>query len=61
MTGGIYQGIGVLYYSNGVIFKGFFCCGKKNGFGVLIYGKSKYKCLYMLNNLAGELKLIDVN
>jgi hypothetical protein len=33
--------------------------GAKNGHGVYIYGKEKYRCLYLMDELSGELKLID--
>lgn len=56
---GSYNGIGVLYYSNGVIYKGYFLQGAKHGYGVLIYGSQKYKCLYIMDELAGELKIIN--
>lgn len=56
---GQYNGIGTLYYSNGVIFKGYFMYGAKNGHGVYIYGKEKYKCLYLMDELSAELKIMD--
>lgn len=59
ISDGIYNGIGILYYTNGVIYKGFFQNGAKHGYGLLIYGKSKYKCFYMMNQLMGELKLVN--
>lgn len=55
---GLFSGIGTLFYANGAIYKGYFQDGTKNGFGVYIYGTSKYKCLYVMNRLVGELKLI---
>lgn len=33
--------------------------GAKNGHGVLIYGTEKYKCLYLMNELSGEVKLMS--
>jgi hypothetical protein len=48
----------VLYYKNGVIYKGYFHNGSKNGTGILIYGKDRYKCFYLMDKLTGELKLI---
>ena len=56
MSGGEYNGIGTIFYSNGLIFKGIFLNGIKNGFGVLIYGSSKYKCLFIMDQLVGEMK-----
>jgi hypothetical protein len=47
--------MGVLHYRNGVIFKGCFTEGAKNGPGVLIYCSNKFKCLYMMNKLIGRL------
>ena len=42
-------------YRNGLIFKGYFYEGRKNGHGLFIYGTQKYKCLYIMDNLVGEL------
>jgi hypothetical protein len=50
---GVFNGIGTLFMSNGVIYKGYFLQGAKNGYGVLIYGTSKYKCLYLMDELTG--------
>jgi hypothetical protein len=58
VSNGVFQGLGILYYKNGVIFKGYFLEGAKNGPGVLIFCQNKYKCLYVMNKLVGELKLI---
>ena len=56
VSSGGYNGVGTVFYANGVIYKGFFLNGLKNGFGVLIYGSSKYKCLFVMNKLIGEIK-----
>lgn len=54
----MYTGVGTIYYSNGVIYKGFFLNGVKNGFGVVIYCSSKFKCLFVMGKLIGEMKEI---
>lgn len=49
MHEGQFNGVGVLHYSNGVIFKGYFYNGCKNGPGVIVYGSQAYKCLYVMD------------
>ena len=56
VSDGLYNGIGTIFYVNGVIYKRYFQDGARNGFGVMIYGSSKYKCLFVMNKLVGELK-----
>ena len=58
VSNGVFHGLGILYYRTGVIFKGYFLDGAKNGPGVLIFCQNKYKCLYVMNKLVGKLKLI---
>ena len=56
VNNGVYNGVGTIYYNNGVIFKGFFLNGVQNGFGVVIYCSSKFKCLFVMGKLIGEMK-----
>lgn len=50
----MYNGLGIIHYSNGLIYKGYFYQNMKNGPAVIIYGKKMYKCLYIMNKLIGE-------
>lgn len=55
LSEGLYHGIGTIYYSNGVIFKGNFHYGCKNGPGIIVYETDIFKCLFVMNRLIGPL------
>lgn len=53
---GLYNGLGVAHYRNGLIYKGYFLENLRNGPGVIIYGKKMFKGLFIMDRLIGKIQ-----